>query len=92
MEKIKLGNFALIKMGVREYDEAYEADMQALCRKDLESIVWIEKYDENGDIVAMSAENMFVFADKTFAHTSRHACCEANLYTCLEAISWMEEL
>ena len=92
MDKIRLGNFALIKMRAEEYDAAYDADSKAQYGEKLDSIVWIEQYDAEDEIVAMSAENLLVFCDKTFAHTSRHTHWEGNFYTCLKAILNMEQV
>lgn len=90
--EMKLGNFKLCKMSVEEYDANYSTDLEEEYGGTLDSIVWIEQYDELGEIVGMSEEAMLVFTDGTFAYTSRGRACDANLWTCLQVISSIEEL
>lgn len=90
--KIKLENFKLCQMSAEEYDANYSTDLQERYGRTLDSIVWLEQYDELGKIVGMSEENMLVFADGTFAYTSRGKACDANFWTCLQVISAIEEL
>lgn len=92
MEKLIFGNFALIKMEVQEYDEMYACAMQEVYGQELEYVAWIEQYDDNGNIVGMSEENMLIFEDGTLAYTSRGYMCKANFYTCLRVILSIEEL
>jgi hypothetical protein len=90
--KIKLGNFVLCKMDAQEYNKMYDANVQEQYGENINSIVWLEQYNEQGEIISMSEENMLVFEDNTFAYTSRHTQVKANIFKCLEVIRWMEEL
>ena len=90
--KIKLGNFALCVVDAQEYNKLFEANVQEQYGYNIKSIVWLEKYNDKGQIVSASEENMLVFEDGTFAYTSRHTHVEANIFDCFEVICWMEEL
>lgn len=92
MEKITLGNCALVKMEVQEYDKTYECDMEDLYGQELEYVAWVEKYDNEGNIVGASMESMLIYKNGTFAYTSRGYAQECKLHEALEVILWIEEV
>lgn len=92
METMRFGKYALIKMDVQEYNAKYECNMQERFGYDLQYIMWVEKYDSKGELIAMSEENMLVFEGNVFGYTSRGLLEEAELGTCLEVIGWLEKL
>ena len=92
MEKIKFGHLTMCKMGVEEYNNAYEADVEEQYGENLKELAWMEKYDNNGEVVACSMELMLIFGDNTFAYTSRGFAQKSDLAYAFEAILWMEEL
>lgn len=93
MEKIKFGNYALIKMDVQEYNETYDCNAQEVLADYVKQVAWVEKYDDNGELTAMSMENMYVLEGGSLGFTSRGVLIEdADLSTCMEVIMWLEEL
>ena len=91
METVKLGEFVLVKMSVQEYNKTWGGNAQEQYGQELEHIVWLEQYKEDR-LVGMSEENMLIFADNTFAYTSRGTVQKCNLHKALEVIKWIEEL
>lgn len=90
MEKMRFGELTLCKMSVEEFSETFGTDWIACYGEDVQEIAWFEKYDKNGEIVAMSMETMLICANNVFAYTSRGVRCEGNFAYCLEVINWLE--
>lgn len=90
--KIKLGKFVLRTMGANAYNKKYDANVQEQYGKNIRHIVWLEQYNKQGELVAMSEDCMLIFKNCTFAYTSRHAYFEANIFECFNVIKYMEAI
>lgn len=88
--KIKLGNFVLRKMDAQEYSKTYDVNVQEQYGKTIKSIVWLEQYNKQGELIAMSSENLLIYRNCVFAYTSRHTQVRASILECLKVIKCME--
>lgn len=91
MQEVNIGKYTLNIYTTQEYIQEFDAEVEEELCAEITHIAWLEIRDKN-EIVEMSCESMYIFADNTYAYSKRGVLCKATFQECLEVIGWMEKI